>query len=148
MCTLYCFLYDTIHRETNEHITIHDGYVKVPYTYQERVFYMIVPTQMSEHQHDMLRVHYHKNKSNHDPIYYNSIIESGLKLSGTDTEIDISTLLERFMGPDQCYKNQKKLIKIKDVIPLKYHTSFQYVRLLYDDLESITKNDLDECIFE
>lgn len=152
ICTLYCLVYDMVYKESSENITIHDGYVKVPYVHNERLYYIIVPISPTKHQKDALHTYHNPtgtaNKTGrHHSIYYNNIIESVLKISGTKDEIDISQVLERYMGPDQCYKEQKKLLRVRDILPETYHESFQYVRLLYDNLESVMRTDLDDDLF-
>ena len=139
-----------MYTEENESISIHDRYVKVPYTYNNRLYYMILPIDISKTQLDALHTYHHKHTktSGSESIYYNDIIEVELRVSGEKEDIGISNILEKYMGPDQCYKNQTEFIKVRDVVPPKYHSSFQYLRILYDDLESVTKKELDDLLFD
>jgi hypothetical protein len=148
LCALYCFIHDTLYRETIEHITIHDGYVKVPYIHEGRVYYTLIPMQVRENQLLFLQNIHDTEHPMYNPIFYNNIIECVVKDSGHADEIDISDVLDRYMGPDQCYKNQTQLIRVRDILPSKFHDTFKYVRILYDTLESSKKLFLDDLIFD
>lgn len=144
----YSYIIDTVYTEENEPISIHDRYVKVPYTHNNKLYYMILPIDIPKHKSDLLHAYHHKSTCVPSSIYYNDIIETELRVFGVDDEIDMSNILEKYMGPDQCYKTQTEFIRVRDVVPKKYHSSFHYIRILYDNLESVTKKDLDDLLFD
>jgi hypothetical protein len=151
-------VYAYITYEKTEDISIHGEFIKVPYVYENKRYYVLVPIHHEEDKTKRI-LSLLKTEPNNS-IYFNNIIECILTMKNTDDldedndmkkqeiNIDITNELERYMGPDQIYKDHTNKIKLRDILPRKYHNDFNYITIMYDDLETLVVNDLDFCIFE
>lgn len=130
--------------ENNENVSIHNNFIKIPYVNDGRRYYILIPLEL---EHDKVRTisDLMDEKSNNE-IFFNNILEC-IILTKDGKEIDVTTDIDRFMGPDQLYRDHSDVIKVSDVIDKKYHGDFARLKVMYDDLEYKYIESLDDLIF-
>jgi len=137
-------LYAYTKSETNENISIHEKYIKIPYVNDGRRYYILLPLNLQFEKvktiSDLMDA-----KSNTD-IFFNNVLECLVKTNGNEA-VDITTHIDRFMGPDQLYRDYTDVITVKDIIPEEYHNDFEYIRVMYDDLEYVYIRDINHLFF-
>lgn len=127
-------------------IEIGDQFIKVPYERNNKKYYMMLPI----HKNDKIRekiINLVNNVDMKDDIFINDIIECKLKLSGKK-EMDITTYLDSYMGPDQFYRKHKNKIRIRDILPEKYQIGFEYIKTMDEIMEYKKYFSLDDFLFD
>jgi len=124
-----------------------DKFIKIPYRRYNKEYFMLIPLDENENvRKKIISLINDNNDDIEDDININSIIECKLKILNKK-EIDITSYLESYMGPDQFYKRNKNTIRIMDVLPSKYYEEFVYVKIMDEDMEYKTYTNLNDLIF-
>lgn len=131
----------------NKNIDIQgDKFIRIQYERNKKKYYMLLPINENDDiRKKLISLIYQKDDIKED-IYINDILECKLKVKGKK-EMDISSNLETYMGPDQLYKDNKNIIRIRDILPEKYINTFEYVKTLNEEMEYKTYSNLDDYIF-
>ena len=130
----------------NATIEIQDNFIKIPYKRYNKTYYMLIPLDKDEIVMNRIKSLINNEVDIKEDIHINHIIECKLKTKGKK-EIDVTNCLESYMGPDQFYKKNKNLIRIRDILPIKYHDSFSYIKTLNEDMEYKTYLSIDDLLF-
>lgn len=133
--------------ETIEPITIRDQHLKIPYLHDDKRYYMMVPLHAYFEEQIQTMSGLLEKQTNND-IYLNSVLECVVKINDHDEPIDITDEVERYMGPDQLYRTNGHIIRVRNIVPTQYHGRFEYVRILTDTMEYTTRTQLDHLFFE
>jgi hypothetical protein len=124
-----------------------DKFIKIPYERHNKKYFMLLPLDNNEDIRKKIISLINNTDDMEDDIHINSIIECKIKIKGK-REVDITSYLESYMGPDQFYKKNKKEIRIIDILPIKYHIDFSYVKILDEDMEYKTYSNLNDLLFQ
>ena len=143
--TIYSYIHSYMTAEVLEEISIHGNFVKIPYIYNNKLYYTVVPIHQEENKVELVKKLV--DAEPHNEIFFNNIVECTLKMDDDDDEIDITKDIERYMGPDQIYKDHSGLIRVRDILPLYYYDNFEYINIMYDNLEEARFTNLDDKIF-
>lgn len=127
-------------------IEIGDQFIKIPYERNNKKYYMMLPIHENEKVRNKI-VNLVNNVEMKDDIFINDIIECKLKLNGRK-EMDITSYLDAFMGPDQFYRKHKNKIRIRDILPEKYQIGFEYVKTMNEIMDYNTYHNLDDYLFD
>lgn len=115
-------------------------FIKIPYIHNKKTYYMLLPIDESIKNKVISLINNEEVKE----IYMNNIIECMLKLKDNKKEIDITTYIESYIGPDQFYTIHKNNIYIKDILPLKFHEQFEYLKIMDIEMETKIYTNLNE----
>lgn len=122
-----------------------DKFIKIPYERYKKKYFMLLPLGDENVRKTIISL-INNSDDIDDDIHINSIIECKLKIKNKK-EMDITSNLESYMGPDQFYKKNKNIIRIMDILPSKYYNDFEYVKTMDEEMEYKTYSNLNDLIF-
>lgn len=123
-----------------------DEFLKIPYVKNGNKYYMLLKLNEEDERKNKILSLINGTNTDED-IYINSLLEFKLKLNDVENEIDITNEMEKYMGPDQLYLENKDKIRIIDLLPEKYHNRFEYLTTMDEMMEYKTYENLFDTFF-
>jgi hypothetical protein len=144
--SIFSYAQSFIYRETATDISIHGNFVKIPYVYEDKRYYTIVPIHKERKKIELVKKLI--DEKPHNDIYVNNILDCVVKLTDEDEERNVMDEIERYMGPDQVYHDYTELILVSDVLPSDWLGFFEYMNITDMNFETRTLSDIKEKLFE